>query len=235
MPPTRKTAMPELRFARVASAIGDPTRARMLSVLLAGESLAAGEIARAVDIAAPTASGHLARLVDAGLVSVLERGRHRYFRLADAEVAHALESLALVAERSGRATLWTREAYRPLKHARTCYRHLAGELGVQLLESIVARGYLASGANGYGVTRAGKAWLESLELARPLAECTGARCAYPCLDWSERRDHLAGPLATALLDHFLAQRWLVRIPDSRALRVTPTGRCSLEKLSSSAD
>ena len=219
--------MPELRFARVASAIGDPTRARMLSVLLAGESLAAGEIARAVDVAAPTASGHLARLIDAGLVSVLERGRHRYFRLADAEVAHALESLALVAERSGRATMWTREAYRPLKYARTCYRHLAGELGVRLLESMVSHGRLASGANGFAVTGAGRSWLESLALDKPVAHCTGTRCAYPCLDWSERRDHLAGPLATALLDHFLTRRWLARAKDSRALTLTPHGRRSL--------
>jgi DNA-binding transcriptional ArsR family regulator len=224
---TVKVAMPELRFARVAAAIGDPTRARMLSVLLAGESLPAGEIAQAVGVAPPTASGHLARLVDEGLVAVMERGRHRYFRLADGEVAQALEALALVAERTGPATLWSREAYRPLKYARTCYRHLAGELGVQLLETMVARGYLASGSNGYAITRAGRTWLGSLDLQRPIAEFTGARCAYPCLDWSERRDHLAGPLATTLLEHFLARHWLSRTRESRALKLTPLGSRTL--------
>ncbi|MGZ5088682.1 MAG: ArsR/SmtB family transcription factor [Usitatibacter sp.] len=218
-----RVALPELRFARVAAAIGDPTRARMLGMLLAGESLPAGEFARAVNVAAPTASGHLSRLVDEGLVTVMERGRHRYFRLADAEVAQALESLALVAERTGPATLWSREAYRPLKYARTCYRHLAGELGVKLLETMVARGHLASGSNGYAVTRKGRAWLDSLKLEKPLAEFTGARCAYPCLDWSERRDHLAGPLATTLLDHFVSKHWLTRSKESRALKLTPLG------------
>lgn len=218
-----KIAMPELRFARVAATIGDPTRARMLSVLLTGESLPAGEIAQAVGIAPPTASGHLARLVDEGLVTVLPRGRHRYFRLADAEVAQALEALALVAERTGPATLWSREAYRPLKYARTCYRHLAGELGVRLLEAMVDRKHLASASNGFEITRAGRSWLDSLALEKPLAKLTPTRCAYPCLDWSERRDHLAGPLATTLLDHFLAKHWLACTKESRALKVTPLG------------
>lgn len=218
-----KIAVPEPRFARIAAAIGDPTRARMLSVLLAGESLPAGEIARAVGIAPPTASAHLARLVDEGLVALTARGRHRYFRLADAEVAQVLEALCLVAERTGPSQLWSRESYPPLKYARTCYRHLAGELGVRLLESMVERGRLASGANGYEITREGRTWIGSLALERPLPDPSPARCAYPCLDWSERRDHLAGPLATALLDHFLARRWLARIEESRALKVTPTG------------
>ncbi len=218
-----KVALPELRFARVAAVIGDPTRARMLSVLLSGDTLPAGEIAQAVNVAPPTASGHLARLVDEGLVTVLPRGRHRYFRLADAEVAQALEALALVAERTGPATLWSREAYRPLKYARTCYRHLAGELGVRLLETMVERKQLASAANGFEITRAGRSWLDSLAIENPSKDLTHARYAYPCLDWSERRDHLAGPLATTLLDHFLAKHWLARTKESRALRVTPLG------------
>src|SRR5258708_8334966 len=171
-----KVALPELRFARVAAVIGDPTRARMLSVLLQDSSLRAGEIGQALNVAPPTASGHLARLVDEGLVTVLPRGRHRYFRLADAEVAQALEALALVAERTGPATLWSREAYRPLKYARTCYRHLAGELGVRLLETMVERKQLASAANGFDITRAGRSWLESLALENPPRELTHARC-----------------------------------------------------------
>src|SRR5665213_2950434 len=172
--------VPEPRFARIAAAIGDPTRARMLSVLLAGDSLPAGEIAAAVDVAPPTASAHLARLVDQGLVTLMARGRHRYFRLADAEVAQALEALSLVAERTGPAHIWAREGYKPLKYARTCYRHLAGELGVRLLESMVERGHLASGANGYEVTPPGRGWIDSLALERPLPDPSPVRCAYPC-------------------------------------------------------
>ena len=122
------------------------------------------------------------------------------------------------------ATMWSREAYRPLRYARTCYRHLAGELGVHLLETMVGRDHLASGSNGYQVTPAGRAWLESLAIEKPLAEFTAGRCAYPCLDWSERRDHLAGPLATTLLDHFLAKHWLARTQESRTLKVTPLGQ-----------
>ena len=218
-----RTPSVEPRFARIAASIGDPTRARMLAALLGGEQLPAGDIARMAGVNASTASEHLAKLVHEGLVVVEPRGRHRYFRVADADVARALEALSLVAERSGTDAQWLREPYHSLKHARTCYRHLAGELGVEVLRALLARRRLVPGERGYELTAAGRSWMASLGVDAEAAT-RGDRYAYACLDWSERRDHLAGPLATALLDHFVAKRWLVRIEDTRALRLTPEGK-----------
>lgn len=216
----------EPRFARIAASIGDPTRARMLATLLGGDALPAGDIARIAGVNASTASGHLAKLVHEGLVAVEPRGRHRYFRVADADVARALEALALVAERRASQSKWLREPYHSLKHARTCYRHLAGELGVQLLRSLLARRRLLAAEHGYELTAAGRSWLESLGIDAAAAP-RGDRYAFACLDWSERRDHLAGRLATTLLDHFMAKRWLVRVEGTRALRLTAEGKRAL--------
>jgi DNA-binding transcriptional ArsR family regulator len=219
----------EPRFARIASSIGDPTRARMLGMLMGGERRTASEIARAAGVQASTASEHLARLVREGLIALEARGRHRYFRLADADVAHLLEALSIVAERAQPDAKWRRGPYQPLKHARTCYRHLAGELGVRLLDSLLERGHLVPAQHGYAITRSGLAWIESIGVeARPAMR--GERYAYACLDWSERRDHLAGPLATALLDHFLARHWLAREGTTRALKVTPEGKRRLDEV-----
>ena len=216
----------EPRFARIAAAIGDPTRARMLGALIDGASLPAGEIARVAGINPSTASGHLARLADEGLIAVRVQGRHRYYRVRDADVAHALEALSLVAERAGSADKWQREPYRSMKFARSCYRHLAGELGVRLFQSLVARRRLVGGEDGYEITPAGRAWLEEIGVD-PGRAVRGERYAYACVDWSERRPHLAGALATALLEHFLARRWLARIAQSRALTLTPQGKRTL--------
>lgn len=218
-----RTPPVEPRFARIAASIGDPTRARMLAALLGGEQLPAGDIARMAGVNASTASEHLAKLVHEGLVAVEPRGRHRYFRVADADVARALEALSLVAERRGTDAKWLREPYHSLKHARTCYRHLAGELGVEVLRALLARRRLVPSERGYELTPAGRSWMASIGVDADAAT-RGERYAYACLDWSERRDHLAGPLATALLDRFVAKRWLVRIDDTRALRLTPEGK-----------
>jgi DNA-binding transcriptional ArsR family regulator len=224
-----KTPRIEPRYARIAASIGDPTRARMLGVLMAGEQLPSGEIAQAAGVNPSTASEHLGKLVHEGLVAVEARGRHRYFRVADGDVARALEALSLVAERTAASDKWRREPFQPLKHARTCYRHLAGELGVRLLRSMLDQGRLVAGERGYAITPVGGAWLAQLGID-PKGPTRGERYAYPCLDWSERRDHMAGRLATKLLDHFMERRWLVRIPESRALKVTPEGKRTLSAL-----
>jgi DNA-binding transcriptional ArsR family regulator len=221
---------PEPRFARIAAMIGDPTRARMLAALMSGRALSAGELATAAGVAASTASSHITRLLDSELVVLRIQGRHRYLRLADAEVAHALEALSLVAERDAGAAKWEQGAYKPLKAARSCYSHIAGELGVALFEGLLRRQTLAAAADGgYVLTAPGRAECAALGID-PGPATPGAaarRFAYPCLDWSERRDHLAGRFATALLDRGLAAGWLRRIADSRALQLTPTGRAAL--------
>lgn len=220
---------PEPRFARVAAMIGDPTRARMLAVLMGGEALAAGELAAAVGVGAATASAHIAKLLDAELVELRTQGRHRYVRLAGDEVARVLEALSLVAERSAHADKWARGAYRPLKVARTCYRHLAGELGVALFDGLLARGTLTPRDGHYALSASGHEELRSLGLELPGEAHASRRFAHACFDWSERRDHLAGSLATSLLDQSLARGWLRRTTGSRALQLTPPGAQALAR------
>ena len=215
----------EPRIARVAALLADPARSRMLAYLMDGQFASAGELAQAASVTAATASGHLARLLEAGLLNCEPRGRHRYYRLADPEVAHALEALALVAERSSHESTWAHPARQRLRLARCCYHHLAGELGVRLFDALRAARALQDGPDGLALTPAGHRWLAQLGMAPP--EPTGKRrFAYPCLDWSERRDHLAGQLADALLAHCLAQDWLRR-SEGRALVLTPGGQRDL--------
>lgn len=206
--------------------IGDPTRARMLAALMGGEFMAAGELAQAAGVTPQTASTHIAKLVDAEMVVTRSQGRHRYFRLADADIAHALEALSLVAERNASADKWERGAYKPLKSARTCYGHLAGELGVRLFDGLLACGTLAPHEGHFVVTEPGREQLGALGMALPPGP-TGRRFAYPCLDWSERRDHLAGSLAVVLLEHAVAKAWLRKVKDSRALQLSPAGAKAL--------
>jgi DNA-binding transcriptional ArsR family regulator len=231
-PPAPADAPHEPRLARVAALVAEPSRARMLAYLLSGEYASAGELARAASVGAATASAHLVKLVDAGLLACEPRGRHRYFRLADADVAHALEALAMVAERSSHDRTWSAPARLRLREARCCYGHLAGRCGVALHDQLLARGWLAAapaGADGYVPTAAGIDGLRGLGF-NASEPGPGHRIAYPCLDWSERRDHLAGKLASGLLDHFIAQGWLRRIGAERALELTPPGRQALAAL-----
>jgi DNA-binding transcriptional ArsR family regulator len=216
---------PEPRFARIAAMIGDPTRARMLSALMGGQYLAAGELAAAAGVSPQTASTHITKLLDSELVELRIQGRHRYLRLADAEIAHALEALSLVAERGAASSKWEQGAYKPLKAARTCYSHLAGELGVAWFEGLLASGALVAHDGHFVLSEAGRATLQQLGVALPSSATK--RYAYACLDWSERRDHLAGGLAVALLDHAVKEGWLRRTPGSRALTLTPPGATAL--------
>lgn len=237
MATSRRAARPsseaphEPRLARVAALVADPSRSRMLAFLLSGEYASAGELARTASVGAATASAHLAKLVDAGLLACEPRGRHRYFRIADADVAHALEALAMVAERSSHDRTWAAPARLRLRDARCCYGHLAGRCGVALLERLLAQGWLVDSADGYALTDGGVAGLGGLGFdATALRADAPHRIAYPCLDWSERRDHLAGKLASALLAHFIDRGWLRRIGSERALELTPPGQEALASL-----
>lgn len=224
---------PEPRFARVAAMMGDPTRARMLALLLGNPCATAGEIARCAGITPQTASAHLVKMMRAELIAARQQGRHRYFRLANDEVAHALEALSVVAERravGSRAVQWARGAYRPLREARSCYGHLAGRLGVALHDRLLEGRFLTLMEETYRLSGDGRAMLEGLGLGVERFEHARQPLVYPCLDWSERRDHFAGPLAVALLGHFLARRWLRRIDGTRAVAPTPAGRRELAGL-----
>ena len=236
------TAAPhEPRLASLAALVADASRARMLCFLLDGECASAGELARAASIGPATASAHLARLLDAGLLACQPQGRHRYYRLADGEVAQALQALALVAERGTHTRSWASPARSRLRFARCCYGHLAGQVGVAVLRGMLASGWLercderrfAVTANGaVALTKQGldgAAWQRRSHgaAATTAAGQAGPGVAYGCLDWSERRDHLAGPLARALLARYLERGWLLRVPEARALRLTPGGHTAL--------
>ena len=180
---------PEPRFARTAALIADPSRARMLTLLLGGEARSAGELARAVSITPQTASTHLTQLLDAGLVKLRAQGRHRYFTLADADVAHMLEALSMVAERDDVRSRWDTPAYKPLKYARSCYCHLAGELGVRQHDALLAQGVLVQSAEGSFALGDGAAqWLKEAHfddetIAALQRDTTKKRFAYSCMDW----------------------------------------------------
>lgn len=220
----------EPRLARVAAAIADPTRARVLARLLDGRLHTAGELAAHAGVTAATMSAHLKLLVDEGLARVRPQGRHRYFGLADGDVAHALEALLRVADGrdAGPAAdlkRWQKPEMRGLRHARSCYGHLAGELGLQWRETLLARGWVKAAPDGrYELSDAGR---ETLAALTPEGFVEKGRVLYDCVDWSERRDHFAGPLAVAWLDAMVDKGWVRRVADSRALKLTPPGKRAL--------
>ena len=219
------TATHEPRLARVAAMVADPARSRMLAYLLSGEFASAGELAAVAFVAPATASGHLAQLLASGFVVCERRGRHRYYRLADAEVAHALEALALVAERGQHDRSWQRPERRRLREARCCYGHLAGRLGVSLFDAMLAGSCLQPQSGEYRLTAAGIAWLGSLGV-EPRPPTQQRRYAYRCLDWSERRDHLAGQLAADIFTQ-MVQAGLLSRGAGRSVQLTRRGRAEL--------
>lgn len=216
-------------IAEIASLVGEPARASMLLELMDGRALTAKELAGAAGVTAQTASGYLAKLNRAGLVAVRPQGRHRYHRLASGRVAEMLEGLMLVAadSRAGKPGLRVGPRDAALRAARTCYDHIAGRLGVALADTLVEKGHVALDDETARVTDSGAAFFGTLGLKIP--EPSRLTCR-PCLDWSERRTHLAGRLGAALCRHCLTNGWVRRARDSRALDVTPKGVAAFEKL-----
>ncbi len=221
---------PVTRFqlAEIAALLADPSRAGVLLALLDGSTRPATELALLVGIAPATASVHLRKLVDGGLLAVLEQGRHRYYRLADDEVAHLLEALAF-ARSSPRQTARIAQADPALALARSCYRHLAGRLGVALFERLNAHGGLVLDVDSVRLHRAGFDLLHDAGLIEAGNDVTRLR-GRACLDWTERRFHLAGPLGCHLLQRLLDLRWLRHGNDARTLALGKHGRAGLRAL-----
>jgi DNA-binding transcriptional ArsR family regulator len=218
-------------FAQVASLAGDPARAGMLHALMDGLALTASELARVAHVTPQTASGHLARMAAVGLLSVEKQGRHRYHRLASPAVAQMIESIMQVASglESARPPLVVGPRDAALRAARTCYDHLAGRLGVALADALVAGGYAELATDAGVVTDAGLDLLGRIGinvdalLTRRGKQAARVLCR-PCLDWSERRPHLAGAVGAALCAHSLGNGWIRRIPGTRAVAITPKGQ-----------
>jgi DNA-binding transcriptional ArsR family regulator len=217
-------------IACVAALIGDPVRAEVLSALLAGRALTPTELAGLAGVTKQTISGHLAQLLDAGLLAVEQQGRHRYFRLADRDVAELLESLMGVAFRTGAVRLVTGPREPALRKARVCYDHLAGELGVLLYDGLLRRRYLAGGEDGLRLTRAGRAWLDAFGVDAGAALAQRRPACRACLDWGERRHHLGGAVGAALLGRLFDLRWGRRAAGSRVVAFSPRGEAWLREL-----
>ncbi|HZK92542.1 MAG TPA: winged helix-turn-helix domain-containing protein [Stellaceae bacterium] len=210
-------------IAEIAALAGDPARANILTALLDGRAMTATELAYAARVTPQTASGHLGKLTEAGLITATPSGRHRYFRLASAKVAQMLESIVAVAgDNRPRFRPLSRQAAE-LRAARVCYDHLAGQLGVRIADAMVARGYLVLEDEGGRITDSGARFLWDLGIDTRIARKGRRHLCRACLDWTERRPHIGGAIGAALAERWLALGWITRAKDSRAVAVTPAG------------
>jgi DNA-binding transcriptional ArsR family regulator len=213
----------ENSIAPTAGLIGEPTRAVILAALLGGQALTSTELAVRARVAPPTASAHLAKLVDGGLLAVEVQGRHRYYRLAGAQVARVLEGLGGLSTSTQATVHAARALPADLRFARTCYDHLAGQLAVALRDALLEQEIMQETGIEHRVTERGAAWLTAFGVDLEAAHRARRSFARRCLDWTERRPHLAGALGAALLDRLVARGWLTRQRSDRTAHLTPAG------------
>ncbi|MDH3233725.1 MAG: winged helix-turn-helix domain-containing protein [Alphaproteobacteria bacterium] len=221
-------------IARIAALVGDPARANMLQALMTGHALTASELAQEAGVTVQTASSHLAKLETGGLIGQRKQGRHRYFRLSGDDVAEVLEALMGLAARTGHLRVRPGPKEPALRRARVCYDHLAGEMGVAMLDSLIDRGIVVGTDDALDLTPAGETFVHAFGIAldglrggrRPLCKA--------CLDWSSRRNHLAGALGAAFLARFYALGWAARAAESRVVAFTKAGEAEFGKLFAAA-
>lgn len=213
-------------IAEIAALMGDPARANILSALMDGRALTAGELSGFAGVSPQTTSGHLSKLVAAGLLSPEKQGRHRYFRLASPAIAGAMEALMVLAASGPVRHRPVGPKDEALRTARTCYDHIAGRLGTGIADALLARGHLLLDEGSGLVTATGHDFLCDFGIDMSVAD-GGSASRRPlcrtCLDWSERRPHLAGRLGAAILERSLQLGWVARVPQARALRITRAG------------
>ncbi len=212
------------RMAEIASLIGDPARANILCALLSGHALTATELAFAAGVTPQTASGHLAKLLEARLLLLAKQGRHRYYRLAGPDIGRMLESIMAVALQAPPRYQRPSRHDEAVRFARTCYDHIAGVLGVALAERLVEREHVILGPEAGEVTAAGADFLLNFGVDLHQAQAKRRVFCRPCIDWTERRPHLGGALGAALASRSFELGWVERVRDSRALAITPNGR-----------
>lgn len=219
-----------MNLAQVGSLIGDPARANMLAALMGGAALTASELALEGGVGMPTASAHLSKLVDGGLVIVRKQGRHRYYTLSDNRVAGMLETIMGVSVALGPKRVLPGPRDSDMRAARVCYDHLAGEMGVAMLDSFLARELIQMEDEQPRLTETGKSYFKNLGIDLDAMAKRRRPVCRTCLDWSVRRAHLAGGLGAALLDRMLTRGWAWREKGSRVVRFTPMGRREYEAL-----
>src|SRR5450432_3625771 len=213
-------------IAMVASLVGDPARSNMLTALMGGRALTASELAHQAGITPQTASSHLAKLESGGLIEQEKQGRHRYYRLADPDIAAVLEGLEGIAARAGHMRVRTGPKDPALRRARVCYDHLAGDLGVQMLDSMRLQKLVRQKKQAIELTAEGGRFLaKSLQISAETLSHPRRPLCKACLDWSERRHHLAGTLGAAMMTRFTELKWAARdaAPGSRVVNFTRNG------------
>jgi DNA-binding transcriptional ArsR family regulator len=221
-------------IARIAELLADPARAKILRTLIDGTLRPAGELAYAANISAQSASAHLAKLVHGGLLIAQPQGRHRYFRLANAQTADAIESLgslsAAIRPRVPRSPLPSKSTPVQFLHARTCYDHLAGEAAVRICEAMQRARWLVAQEREFRVTRLGERELAKLDIDLAAARASRRMFTHACVDLTQRRPHLGGAVGAALLDVFLSRGWIRRTRHSRVITITPRGHENFRRL-----
>ena len=210
-------------IAVLGALIGDPACANMLNALLSGKALTASELASEAGITPQTASSHLAKLQNGRLITQRKQGRHRYFALADTEVAELLERMGGVSAHVGLTRTRTGPKDPEMRRARVCYNHLAGEYGVQIYDSLMARNFLLAEGDGFGLSEQGKAFTSGFGIDVSGLKIGRKPLTKPCLDWSMRRSHLAGALGTALLTRIYDLGWAQRVTDTRIVKFSQRG------------
>lgn len=220
-------------LSRIGALLADPGRAAMLWSLMDGSARPAGELTMIAGLSPSAASGHLSKLAEGGLLTLEVRGRHRYYRIASSEIATAIEALAHLAQASApirAAPVAARTVPVEMRYARTCYDHMAGELAVRVFDHLLSRGWLVEKGGDVEATESGTAMLAQWGIDVGAQRARKRRFACTCLDWSERRAHLAGALGAALLDNWRQHRWVEAAERPRVLRITPAGRERFEAL-----
>ena len=210
-------------IARVAALIGDPARANILTALMSGKALTATELAHEAGVTPQTASSHLAKLADGGLVEQRKQGRHKYVSLASDEIAHVLESLMGIAAGAGYLRTRTGPKDEALRKARVCYNHLAGDMGTHMFDSLLGQAHLQLGKDGIVLSMSGEALMQRLGIDLDALRAKRSPLCRECLDWSARRSHLAGSLGRALLSRFEELGWATRDKGSRLVHFSASG------------
>jgi len=217
-------------LSTVAALVGEPARTRILTALLAGRALTAKELAYFAGVTAATASSHLSRLLAGNLLVMEKQGRCHYYRLRSADVARAIEGLMTIAPIPSNGWPPHHRVEPALREARLCYDHMAGRLGVAVCDMLLRRRYVVLVDGGGEVTPSGERFLSGLGVDLPTARSAKRHYCRGCIDWTERRHHISGAVGAALADAFLARRLVARVPDSRALTITPIGDKTLAGL-----
>lgn len=217
-------------IAHTAALIGDPARANMLTALMSGKALTVSELAEEAGVTIQTASSHLSKLDAGGLLRPRKQGRHKYFSLASDEVAHVLEGLMGLAAGAGHLRKRTGPKDAELREARVCYNHLAGDMGTRMFDSLMNQGLLALEGEDLELTASGAAFAEDLQIDLDALRSARAPLCRECLDWSERRSHLAGSLGRAFLTRFEELSWARRDQKTRVVTFSKTGAKKFEDL-----